>query len=920
MEAARRAGSNSRPPEPSRRTESNGSSLGTTTDSSADSYDSVSGSSSGRGRRLDGVSISKSRDGLASEIDLGDIDFSKEDDCDDQCDRYLACMEGEYAVGDRYDHNNDDNDDHEEDYSEDNHYVSTKREEVYDSTYRLEEAIVRQLERTQAVTIPGSLPRGLEWIARQVFFLSYWRSSSPLHPESSQSRRLPPQEPEPEPEETESDQDQESDAAVEIEIGLDEKRAARSPAYTPLAIRRRYSCLQSQELGLELNEEQHPRFYGRHHRDGNDRRDDNHDCNGYDEYDDDHYQDGYHHEYNDHYATAAAAARPHHTGVAWYHYLNPGFLLWWILKNITALVWTICFVVAFDLCRLVYRLLLSVLFLAVFWPWSFRNRVLRRLKTLCRNPFTLGTLALVAIVVYARQQQGHQFSTTMAARESILLMPAKSFKDSWTAATQWRWNTWDAWKPRVQFSQIADNIHLPRHQFRFEHWILIRKPDWGAFLRRYYHRGRDGTSHRQLYIPEYSVASLQKLESRIELVHGMLKEQSNTEIHLANQVASKFFEVEKRVTGAESRLETFADDIEALRQQIVNDGWIEQRVAKLLEDQYDIEPGYGSHQFYGDASSRALPALESRSLTMIDRRVIQDLIDEALEKYAADVLAKPDYALHSAGGRIIPEQTFTDFIQPVRTPTRLGRLLLYLHLISEQPPARQRRRTLSSEELEAVKNHAEKAIQPDMHVGDCWAMQGNRGQIAVLLSKPIIVTDVSIEHVDPRVALDDRSAPREMELWRLDSELTEDETREWQFHWQTHGEHEDTLPLTDTPVLDSRNEFDTWQKELWPPAKGATLLTQLEYRLPVYPERRSQIHRHRKEGEDIGLNEDLDDDSSAAWRKQPKLAQTFRIARSKQNVPSHGIVMRIVSNWGHPEYTCLYRLRVHGYEPTKRSS
>ena len=38
--------------------------------------------------------------------------------------------------------------------------------------------------------------------------------------------------------------------------------------------------------------------------------------------------------------------------------------------------------------------------------------------------------------------------------------------------------------------------------------------------------------------------------------------------------------------------------------------------------------------------------------------------------------------------------------------------------------------------------------------------------------------------------------------------------------------------------------------------------------------------------------------------------QRFPAARSERAVSS--VELRVSSNWGHPEYTCLYRFRVHG--------
>lgn len=39
--------------------------------------------------------------------------------------------------------------------------------------------------------------------------------------------------------------------------------------------------------------------------------------------------------------------------------------------------------------------------------------------------------------------------------------------------------------------------------------------------------------------------------------------------------------------------------------------------------------------------------------------------------------------------------------------------------------------------------------------------------------------------------------------------------------------------------------------------------------------------------------------------------QTFPV-KEKNNKAFQIIEMRVLSNWGHPEYTCLYRFRVHG--------
>lgn len=59
----------------------------------------------------------------------------------------------------------------------------------------------------------------------------------------------------------------------------------------------------------------------------------------------------------------------------------------------------------------------------------------------------------------------------------------------------------------------------------------------------------------------------------------------------------------------------------------------------------------------------------------------------------------------------------------------------------------------------------EKAIMQSMHVGECWAMEGSQGQIAIALITPIMVTNITIQNLYRPIALDITTAPREMELW-----------------------------------------------------------------------------------------------------------------------------------------------------------
>lgn len=260
----------------------------------------------------------------------------------------------------------------------------------------------------------------------------------------------------------------------------------------------------------------------------------------------------------------------------------------------------------------------------------------------------------------------------------------------------------------------------------------------------------------------------------------------------------------------------------------------------------------------------------SESAAKARNEILWELTSGAVEEHPADALEKPDFALYNAGGRVIPELTFTDYFQHKHDIGSKGwpKRLLATLLHSRAPVIRL----------------AEKAIQPSMHAGDCWAMNGSLGQIGIRLIRSVVVTAVTIEHVDPRVALDKGSAPREIEVWSLIAPL------EGCDGYGSSG-RQGYKEFHQSPVK------GTWWKE-GSPCPGASQLTAFEYKSSTqYGSHKHQLDQRHKE----------------THRHVPSLRQTFSIPLSRQKAASRGLVLKINSNWGHPEFTCLYRVRVHGY-------
>ncbi|CAE6340847.1 unnamed protein product [Rhizoctonia solani] len=158
------------------------------------------------------------------------------------------------------------------------------------------------------------------------------------------------------------------------------------------------------------------------------------------------------------------------------------------------------------------------------------------------------------------------------------------------------------------------------------------------------------------------------------------------------------------------------------------------------------------------------------------------------------------------------------------------------------------------------------ALVPDINVGNCWPFAGSQGQIAVLLSRSVKVDAVTIDHASKEVAYDLRAAPRKFAVWGL-VEGTDNLEKLAKYQQE----------LEKQSIGGPMNEA---QSEEAPPFKPARiLLAEFEY--------------------DINAKSHI---------------QTFEVSeRVKQAGIDVGVVVfQVRSSWGDPNYTCLYRVRVHG--------
>ncbi|XP_006089524.1 LOW QUALITY PROTEIN: sperm-associated antigen 4 protein [Myotis lucifugus] len=178
-----------------------------------------------------------------------------------------------------------------------------------------------------------------------------------------------------------------------------------------------------------------------------------------------------------------------------------------------------------------------------------------------------------------------------------------------------------------------------------------------------------------------------------------------------------------------------------------------------------------------------------------------------------DFVRKPDYALSSVGASIDLEKTSRDY-EDANSAYFWNRFSFWNYA---RPPM--------------------VILEPDVFPGNCWAFEGDQGQVVIRLPGRVQLSDITLQHPPPSVAHTGgaNSAPRDFAVYGLQ---VDDETE----------------------VFLGKFTFDMEKSEI----------------------------------------------------------QTFHL----QNDPPTAfpkVKIQILSNWGHPHFTCLYRVRAHGMRTTEEA-
>lgn len=230
---------------------------------------------------------------------------------------------------------------------------------------------------------------------------------------------------------------------------------------------------------------------------------------------------------------------------------------------------------------------------------------------------------------------------------------------------------------------------------------------------------------------------------------------------------------------------------------------------------------------------------------------VTEIVDDAISLFSKDTIARTDYAMHSSGARVIPSLTSTSFdLQPRDLKGQiLGFFSGYGSAVGRPPVT---------------------ALHHESHSGYCWPFAGSQGQLGVSLAAPVIIDEVTIDHVAKEVALDVGSAPRRCEVWGMVE--GEENAKKYQ------------------EVIEAR-------KKVAGPREIEEGSAEEEYPQTLIHD--PPFLRIANFTYDIAATKNV---------------QTFIVDEDvKEKKMDFGIVvLRVLDNWGMEAYTCLYRFRVHG--------
>lgn len=228
---------------------------------------------------------------------------------------------------------------------------------------------------------------------------------------------------------------------------------------------------------------------------------------------------------------------------------------------------------------------------------------------------------------------------------------------------------------------------------------------------------------------------------------------------------------------------------------------------------------------------------------------LNTLIKTSIQRYVSHTISKPDFVDISSGAQVIWDLTSNSYDWK-----------------AELPPFQQKyHNILSAVGFGRMKvNSPLTAFSNDVSLGSCWPFNGKSGQVAMSLEKLIKPTDLGVVHVRADQSPNPKSAPRHISLY---------------IEIESESEREHIEQIISDNCLDIHDKNISKEKINIP--ESFVKIISVEYN--IY--------------------------SSADE------FQVFPIPEYITSIPSlktSKVIFLIEDNWGHEDFTCVYRFRLFG--------
>ncbi|KAK9449882.1 uncharacterized protein V1518DRAFT_414972 [Limtongia smithiae] len=244
---------------------------------------------------------------------------------------------------------------------------------------------------------------------------------------------------------------------------------------------------------------------------------------------------------------------------------------------------------------------------------------------------------------------------------------------------------------------------------------------------------------------------------------------------------------------------------------------------------------------------------------------VDSLIDEALLRIRHGVETKIDFADIQLGARPNPFTTSATY-DPYTSVTS------FQHMFSNMIGYGNQRQSAD-------------ALQTDITLGSCWPFAGQVGTLGVRLSEWVYIDEVAINHIPKDTARDITTAPKEIEVW---VEVNDEDDRH------------DLREAAARSVISPSRHIDVSGSggnriEVKSTGDGVDEPEQLSRTSPNYV----RVGR---------FTYDING---------PFHLQTFKFTRPvgrllKTKIPIVNVAFKVTQNWGSSDFTCLYKVMVHG--------